>query len=171
MVYRITQHIPGKQYGWPGIRGKTLKMLQELIADGYIICSEDNAGRKYIALKKYFPTICKIRMYNKAIIFFEDKTEVAARAFLGDMNKKIMSYQELKQVTKVFGVDLSIQEKQTFFGKTNHNIRRKRRKRKIIHSSISKENQMKIDDFFGRFLHSDVLMEEMEIRNSQLLFL
>ena len=31
VVYRRTQDLPGGQYGWPGIGGKTLKLLQEIM--------------------------------------------------------------------------------------------------------------------------------------------
>ena len=29
-VYRVTRNIPGCSFGWPGIRGKTLKILMHL---------------------------------------------------------------------------------------------------------------------------------------------
>ena len=148
-IYRKTQHIPGKAYGWPGIRGKTLKMLQELITKGYVICSADYQGQKYRILKKYFPTICKIKIYNKSMLFFEDKAEVAARAFLENMDKKIMNYQDLKQVTKVFGIELSSEEKHKFIGKhRNHKLSIIRRKDGGFLSSYHK-NQLKIDDYMG----------------------
>lgn len=144
-------------------------MLQELDTKGYVICSPSYKGQKYSTLKKYFPTICKIKMCNKSILFFEDKADVAARAFLANMNKKIMSYQELKQVTKVFGVDLSIQEKNAFLGKTNHSIRRKRRRRKTINKQVFKEKQSQINDFLGRILHSEVLGRSKKKQHSYLL--
>jgi hypothetical protein len=58
VVYRWTQDLPGVQYGWPGIRGKTLEILQELIKHGYILCTNFNTGHKYRILRKYFPNIC-----------------------------------------------------------------------------------------------------------------
>ena len=117
VVYRWTQDLPGGQYGWPGIRGKTLEILQELIKHGYILCTNFNAGHKYRILRKYFPNICKINMHNKTILFLEDRADVAARAFLSNMNRKIMSFQELKQVTKTFGIELSSEEKQKIIDK------------------------------------------------------
>ena len=36
-VYRRTQDIPGSQYGWLGIRGNTLKLLQEIMQHGYVL--------------------------------------------------------------------------------------------------------------------------------------
>ena len=149
VVYRRTQDLPGGQYGWPGIRGKTLEILQELIKHGYILCSHFDVRHKYRILRKYFPNICKINMHNKTILFLEDKAPVAARAFLSDMNKKIMSFQELKQVTKVFGIELSSEEKHKFVGKSRrHKLPVIRRKDGGFLSSYHK-NQSKIDDYMG----------------------
>jgi len=115
-VYRLTQDIPGNQFGWPGIMGKTLKLLQDIMQHGYILSTKIQAGDKYHTLKKYFPNISRINMYNKSILFLNDKTP-AARAFLFDMNKKIMSFQELKQITKTFGIELTSEEKHKIVGK------------------------------------------------------
>ena len=87
VVYRWTLDLPGGQYGWPGIRGKTLEILQELVKHGYVLCSNFNAGHKYRILRKYFPNICKISMYNKTVLYLDDKASVAARAFLSDMSE------------------------------------------------------------------------------------
>jgi len=122
VVYRLTQDLPGGQFGWPGIRGKTLKMLQEIMQHGYILSSKIQAGDKYRILKKYFPNISRINMCNKSILFLDDKASVAARAFLCDINKKIMSFQELKQITKTFGIELTREEKHQIVGKKCKNV-------------------------------------------------
>ena len=45
-------------------------------------------------------------MYGKMIYYLDDKSKVAANAFLDVLNKKVMSYQELKQIAKVFDTEL-----------------------------------------------------------------
>ncbi len=116
-VYKIAKNLPSQPCGWPGIRGKTLQLLQKILIDGYAVYSDYNINKKYMTLKKYFPTICRIKMYGKNIFFLEDKVDVAARAFIGNIRRKIISYQELKQITKVFGTNLSKKEKDEFLGK------------------------------------------------------
>jgi hypothetical protein len=116
-VYTYAKNLPSKPCGWPGIRGGTLKLLQELLTKGYAIHSCSNLKQRYQILRKYFPKVCKVKMYGRNIFFIEDKKDVAARAFLENINKKIISYQELKQVTKVFNTNLSKTEKQTFLGR------------------------------------------------------
>ena len=109
-VYNFAKDLPSAPCGWPGIRGKTLDLLQELVSKGYII-PHGNVQQRYRILRKYFPTICRVTIYTKPIFYLRGYEDVAARAFLETVNKKIISYQELKQVTEVFGVNLSKQEK------------------------------------------------------------
>ena len=150
MVYRKTLDLSGNKYGWPGIRGKTLEILQELMKYGYILCSNFHAGHKYNILRKYFPNICKIHIHNKTIMFLEDKSDVAARAFLSNMDKKIMSFQELKQVTTVFGIELTTEEKHRIIGKPRkYKLSAIHRKESGFLSSYS-ESQMKLDDFYDK---------------------
>lgn len=113
-IYRITKDLPSKPCGWPGIRGETLVLLQELLTKGYAFHSCKNIKQRYQVLRKYFPTIRKVKIYGKNMFFLEDKGDAAARAFLMNTKKKIMSYQELKQITTVFDADLNKQEKQGF---------------------------------------------------------
>ena len=168
VVYRWTQDLPGGQYGWPGIRGKTLEILQELIKHGYVLCSHFNAGRKYRILRKYFPNICKINMHNKTILFLEDKAPVAARAFLEGMNRKIMSFQELKQVTKVFGINLSSEEKHRIIGKPGKRVLPVIRRKDGGFLSSYHQSQMKLDDFNEKngFPHKSMSAKSQKIQSS-----
>jgi len=70
-----------------------------------------------MTLRKYFPTIRKVKIYNRHIFYLDGKKDVAVRAFLETVNKKIISYQELRQITKVFGTDISKKEKEAFLFK------------------------------------------------------
>ena len=167
-VYRKTQDLPGSQYGWPGIRGKTLKLLQEIMQNGYILSSKISAGQKYYVLRKYFPNINRINMYNKTVLYLDDTASVAARAFLSGMNRKVMSFQELKQITKTFGIELSTEEKYKFTGKTrNRKSPIIRRKNGGFLSSYCKD-QRKIDDFMdgNGFLGKKVVKKSCKNRVS-----
>ena len=107
-------------------------------------------------------------MYNKTILYLDDKASVAARAFLSDMNKKIISFQELKQVTKVFGIELSSEEKHRIIGKLRkHKLPVIRRKDGGFLSSYS-ESQMKLDDFNEEegFPHKSMSVKSQKIQSS-----
>jgi len=73
------------------------------------------------------------------------KENVAVRAFLENTRKKIISYQELRQVTEVFGVDMSKQEKESF-------LLKKRGKMGMKNQGVLKERSLlKNDDSFSFF--------------------
>lgn len=87
---------------YTGIYGKTLDLLKELMQDGYAFSSKKYNTTHYVKLRKYFPNIKRTKIYGKAIYYLDDKSKLAAEALLEVTNKKFMSYQELKQVIKVF---------------------------------------------------------------------
>ena len=116
-VYKIAKNLPSKPCGWPGIGGKTLIVLQELITKGYYFCSHEGSNKRFFQLKKSFPTLYRVKMNRMTIFYIEGREDAAARAFLGSVEKKIISYQELKGITDVFQVNLSKQEKQAFLGR------------------------------------------------------
>ncbi len=116
-VYNITEDGQNKSYGWSGIRGKTLDLLQEIITKGYAFPKVTYVQKQYRLLRKYFPTIRKVNLYKRNILFLEGKEDVAVRAFLNDTKKKIISYNGLKQVTDSFGANISKKEKEAFLFK------------------------------------------------------
>ena len=71
-------------------------------------------------------------MNRMTIFYLEGHENDAAKAFLGSVEKKIISYQELKGITDVFQVNLSKQEKQAFLG---------RNRTKRFHKSISQKKE------------------------------
>lgn len=145
-VYYWTKDIPSKNIGWPGIRGKTLDILQELLTKGYVFAKCSNAQKRYMFLHTYFPTIHRIKIYHQHILYVEGKEDAAARAFIDNVRcKRIMSFQELKQITKVFGTNLNRAEKEDF-------ILRKGGKRKSKMRGVQKEDSLPKDgDSFSFF--------------------
>ena len=94
--------------------GKSLDLLKELMQDGYTFSSKKYNTTHYVKLKKYFPNIRRTKMHGKMIYFLDDKSNIASQAFLEVLNKKVMSFQELKQITKLFDTKLSKKEKNHF---------------------------------------------------------
>ena len=45
-------------------------------------------------------------MYGRMIYYLDNQSKIAANELLKVSNKRVMSYQELKQVTKVFDTNL-----------------------------------------------------------------
>jgi len=144
-VYRNAKHLPSKPCGWPGIRGKTLELLQELLMKGYKICSHDDPKNNFFTLKKYFPILHRTKMNNKTIFYLEGHENDAAKAFLESTSKKIISYQQLIKITDVFNASLTKKEKEEFLFKKQGN---KEAKNRVVQREVSlREN----DDSFSFF--------------------
>ena len=84
---------------------------------GYYICSHKDPKKRFFQLKKSFPTLYRAKMNRMTIFYLEGHEDDAARVFLENVGKKIISYQELKGITKVFHANLTKQEKQAFLGR------------------------------------------------------
>jgi len=53
-------------------------------------------------------------MYGKIIYFIQENSDLAMRIFLEDLNKKIISYQELQQIINLFDGNISKKEKKKY---------------------------------------------------------
>ena len=91
-----------KDIDYSGVYGKSLDLLKELMQNGYAFSLKKYGLKEYVKLKKDFPQIRRTKMYGRMIYYLDDKSKIAANALLEVSKKKVMSYQELKQVTKVF---------------------------------------------------------------------
>lgn len=112
-VIKYTKDLPSHLGGRPGIRGKTLEILKKLINDGYIICPPGYSHR-YQTLRKYFPKVLRVHACGKTVIFLDDKSHIAVKALLKTSNRKIISYQELNQIIKIFDTKLETQERKEY---------------------------------------------------------
>jgi len=116
-----------KDIDYRGINGKSLDLLKELMKNGYAFSSKKYNTTHYIKLKKYFPNIRRTKMHGTMIYYLDDKSIPAIKAFVEGLNKKVISYQELKNVAKVFDTSLNKEEKRkiisdnqpNFFSETN----------------------------------------------------
>ena len=77
-----------------------------------------------------------------------------------------MSYQELKGITKLFGVDMTKEEKKVFVGKSQEGreIRTKKKSDRKERRRF-KDLQMKLDEFIGKFFHSELLDRAKSFRS------
>jgi chaperonin GroEL (HSP60 family) len=139
----------------PYIHGKNLELLKQLIQDGYVYTGKN--GNRLRFLQKIFPSIKRAQYKNRSIYFLEDKNKLALREMMEHDPSRILNYHELSRACQVFNTDISKPEKKQFFGKNKPRSRKINPKSKRKNSSVSKEKKSISDDFFGRFLHSEVL--------------
>jgi hypothetical protein len=97
-----------------GIGGNTLKLLQKIMNNGYAKPSKEYQHNHYLKLRSKFQNIRRVEMYGKIIYFIQENSDYAMRVFLEDLNKKIISHQELQQIINVFDGKISKKEKKKY---------------------------------------------------------
>ncbi len=144
-VYYHTRDICSYPLRKMRVQDKKLELMKDLLRDGYALPSERYSTGEYNKLRKYFPSICKAKMYNRVIFYLKDKKDAAARAFIENSERKIISYQELKQVTDVFHADLNIKEKRSIISKN--------RSKKLFKNKEENGSSLLSDDSSLAFFH------------------
>ena len=155
-VYYYTRDLPSTNPGRTEIRGSTLDLLKTLLKEGLIISNtKNNANLR--TLQKHFPSIKRSQFKKKSIYYLEDRNKLALKEMMKQNKSRIINYQELGKVCKIFNTNLEMNQKRAFLGKNTRPRRFKIKKFRQYNQLYSKEKQTKIDDFFGRFLHSEQL--------------
>jgi hypothetical protein len=84
-----------------GIRGKSLRVVQDLMEKGYSLRKVSLYTKTM--LKNYFPV--KItRINRKSILYLEGNKEEALKAFVENLKGKVISYQKLGMMAQAFGL-------------------------------------------------------------------
>jgi outer membrane protein assembly factor BamB len=113
VVRSHTRDLPSLKRGEPYIKGKAVDLLKQLLEVGYVHSTMKN----YLALqrlRKILPMIQHTRINYKWIYYLNDKNKIALQSMISLNKSRIISYQELHQVTEVFGADISMTEKESF---------------------------------------------------------
>jgi len=155
VVYKYTKDLPNRYKRDPYISGKPLELLKQLLEKGYVYTEENRNALR--ALQRYFPQIKRSQFKGKSCYYLEDKNKLALLEMMKQDTSRIISYQELGRMTKVFNTSIEIEQKKAFLGRKRARSPWKIKESTNRYGSISKEKQTKIDDFLGRFLHSEVL--------------
>jgi len=119
-----TQDIPSKNPGRTEIRGKTLELLKELLQEGHVNC-RNKCSPNFHTLQKHFPVIKRAQVAHRAVYYLEDKNKEALTALLEDKRSKIINYQDLASISKMFHVQLRKNEKHVLLGKNKSKKQRK----------------------------------------------
>lgn len=156
-----------KDLSWQGRRGNhcirdsTLRILQEIDRNGYVIPNtEFGSGvidRSYRTLINYTPNmIRKVSRRHHVIIFYEARKIEAFRAFMGQRYNRIVSWKKYKAIMAAFHICKSTKESRELLGKMGFADYEnpKRMKFKKLEEGVS--NHQNSSDL-GRFLLSDVL--------------
>ena len=85
--------------------------------DGYAFRTPEYGSEEYQILKKQFPSIHRNKQYGKVMFYLDDKADIAIKAFIENLNKKIISYQELQQIIDGFQAKISKKDKKKYLEK------------------------------------------------------
>ncbi len=168
VVYSHTTDLPSINLREPCIKGKSLELLQRLMEEGYVHSNIDtyNTLRR---LRRYLPMIQRTQVEGKAIYYLSDKNKIALQAMMKTKHSKIISYQELKSITKVFGIDLDNGEKQSYVKFKDRRAFPIIRKKTGGFLSSHRESQAKLDDFIDKtgFLRKNHSEKRQKVQHPQ----
>ena len=168
VVYSHTTDLPSINLREPCIKGKSLELLQRLMEEGYVHSNIDtyNTLRR---LRRYLPMIQRTQVEGKAIYYLSDKNKIALQAMMKTKHSKIISYQELKNITKVFGVNLGNGEKQSYVKFKDRRAFPIIRKKTGGFLSSHRKSQARLDDFIGEtgFLRKNHSENRQKVQHPQ----
>lgn len=148
-IYRHTSDIPSINRQEPAIRGKKLELLTQLMNDGYIQASPKT--RKHLRkLRTLLPVIQYTQVNGKSMYYMDGKNKLALQSLMKTKRSRIISYQELKTISKAFGVDLDPVEKQKLVRLKREQSHPVIRKNEGGYHSSNTRSQTRLDDFKGR---------------------
>jgi len=116
-IYRHTKDLPNKYARQPYISGKPLELLKQILEKGFVYTKENRNALR--SLQKHFPVIKRSQFKNKSIYYLEDKNKLALQEMMKQDTSRIISYQELSLMSKVFNTDLEIQQKRRFLNQND----------------------------------------------------
>ena len=160
LVLKYTKDLPNVSRSAPHIYGKSFELLKQLLTTG-VVHSTTETRQVMRTLKRHLPMIRYSRFKNKAVYYLDDKNRKALQSLLEKDSSKIINYRELDDLLRIFHVKVDVEEKKVFLGRNVQKRVRKIKESAFRYGSFSEEKQAKIDDFLGRFLHSDVLGEKI----------
>ena len=155
-IERHTKGLPSRHRSEPCIQGKSFDLLKQLLPTG-VISSNKETHDVMRTMRRHLPMIRYSRFNHKAVYYLDDKNKRALQSLLENDTSKIINYQELNQMLRVFNINTDVDGKKSFLGRNHWRKARKIREFVSRYGSVSKEKQSRIDDFLGRFLHSEVL--------------
>jgi hypothetical protein len=148
VVRSHTRDLPSLKHGEPYIKGKAVDLLKQLLEIGYVHSTTEN----YLALqrlRRILPMIQLTRIDYKRVYYLNDKNKIALQAMITLNKSRVISYQELKSFSKVFGVDLSREEKHDYARPRKNPMLPMIRKKEGGFLSSLRKNQASLDDFHG----------------------
>jgi len=168
LVYNHTRDISEVKPGEPCIRGKSFDLLKQILDLGYVRSNNDtnNILRR---MRRNLPMILRTQVDGKSIYYLNDKNKFALQAMIAVNKSRIITYRELNSISKVFGVNLSSDEKRKTVRLPQRPVMPIIRKKNGGFLFSLKKNQARLDDFNGKnsFIGRNGLRNQRKIQGSK----
>lgn len=155
-VLKFTQDLPSKRGGNRNLSEKSVEVLQAILKDGYFMPPKGFQMRaSYLTLNQRFP-IKRLFFKGETMLYFEDRKEEAFRAFVKVFGSKVVTYNKLKELSGLFGIELDKKIREEIVGKDPENPLQTfhiSREAKLAQRRLKAQN----NGFIGSFLLSELL--------------
>ena len=155
-VCKLTKDLPSKLSGNRELGGKSIKILQKMLKNGYCVPKGiQSAENYYQALRKHFP-VEKVNFRGRTIYFLEGRNEEAFSGFMRLYGKRVTNYNALSELAGLFGVSLSSEMRQEVIGNSKIGKSKGWRLRRCEKQALRRLKPQN-SSFIGNFLHSELL--------------
>ncbi len=134
-VVNFTKHIKGHpKQGVHVIRQQGIKLLNRLMADGYLI--SDFVVHTVRNLQKHFPMIMSARYRDKTFFYLQGREEETIEAFFREKPDRVISYHAIEEMAYLLGVKVSKKDQRNLLEKYKGKHAQYWKSRRLIQRSI-----------------------------------
>jgi len=134
-VVNFTKHIKGHpKQGVHVIRQQGIKLLNRLMADGYLI--SDFVVHTVRNLQKHFPMIMSARYKDKTFFYLKAREEETIEAFFREKPDRVISYHAIEEMAYLLGVKISNKDQRKLLERYKRKHDAYWRSRRLIQRSI-----------------------------------
>ena len=138
-VVNFTKHIKGHpKQGVHVIRQQGIKLLNRLMADGYLI--SDFVVHTVRNLQKHFPMIMSARYKDKTFFYLQGREEETIEAFFREKPDRVISYHAIEEMAYLLGVKVSKKDQRNLLDKYKGKHKEYWRSRRLIQRCLDDWN-------------------------------
>jgi len=150
-VYNFTREVEIEGHRSQGnhiIRQNGIKLLNRLMADGYLI--SDFVVHTVRNLQKHFPMIMSARYKDKTFFYLQGREEETIEAFFREKPDRVISYHAIEEMAYLLGVKVSKKDQRNLLDKYKGKHKEYWRSRKLIQRSIDDwlDDPMQVESTF-----------------------
>ncbi|RLG28120.1 hypothetical protein DRN98_09990 [Methanosarcinales archaeon] len=116
-VHNHTKDIARPKNVEPCIKKEQFDLFKDLLEHGYVYTTSNR--NRLRGLQKHFPMIKRANYKGRSLYFLEDYSKTALNAMIKQKEPRVISYHDLSNMSKIFDVRLSSNEKNKTISKSS----------------------------------------------------